>query len=84
MGERGGCDVGEATYLQQLQRNCQAPGLLVLKPGAQVMLLKNLSVSEGLVNGSRGVVKGFVTDPEVGGGGGVRDSRSRRCRWCAS
>lgn len=43
----------------QLDAQTVAPKTLILKEGAQVMLLKNISVSGGLVNGARGVVVRF-------------------------
>lgn len=43
----------------QLDAQTVAPKTLILKEGAQVMLLKNISVSSGLVNGARGVVVRF-------------------------
>jgi ATP-dependent DNA helicase PIF1 len=39
-----------------MDTQCPAPPKLTLKIGAQVMLLKNLNIAEGLVNGARGVV----------------------------
>ncbi|XP_037689640.1 ATP-dependent DNA helicase PIF1 [Choloepus didactylus] len=45
-----------------LDAQCPASRLLQLKLGAQVMLVKNLAVSRGLVNGARGVVVGFAAE----------------------
>ncbi|TPX34368.1 hypothetical protein SmJEL517_g03002 [Synchytrium microbalum] len=39
--------------------NFQADRILPLRKGAQVILLKNMSVADGLVNGARGVITDF-------------------------
>jgi ATP-dependent DNA helicase PIF1 len=48
----------EASRLHLL-RNCPAEQQLHLKLGAQVLLVANLDLAAGLVNGARGVVVGF-------------------------
>jgi ATP-dependent DNA helicase PIF1 len=58
-------DTGSIKDLAQRERilsNCMAPPLLTLKKGAQVMLIKNMD--EQLVNGSVGLVAGFMTEPQ--------------------
>ncbi len=52
-----GDGIGQFKLLNKL---CPAPELLKLKLNAQVILLKNMNVSNKLVNGSRGIVVGFT------------------------
>lgn len=58
------------TVKRNLDRNsffsdCTATKEVHLKVGAQVMLLQNLDIKQGLVNGSRGVVEAFKLCPVV-------------------
>lgn len=46
-------------------KDCSASKKIHLKVGAQVMLLQNLNIDQGLVNGSRGVVEAFKLCPVV-------------------
>ena len=46
-------------------KSAMVPEKVELKVGAQVMLTKNMPEEEGLVNGSRGVVKRFVSKDET-------------------
>lgn len=44
---------------EKIKKECNAPLVLQLCKGAQVMLLYNMDIESKLVNGSRGVVHGF-------------------------
>ena len=52
----------KASVIEKFKKYCNAPEILQICNGAQVMLLKNLDMSKGLANGSRGVVIGFVEE----------------------
>jgi ATP-dependent DNA helicase PIF1 len=54
---------GSRSYVEQLQRSCLAPEVLLLKQGAQVMCIKNAQ-DRRYVNGSLGTVIGFEDDTD--------------------
>ena len=54
-----------AGVIEKFKKSCNAPEILQLCVGVQVMLLKNLDLANGLANGSRGVVIGFLQDLPV-------------------
>ncbi len=49
----------------EIDKRVLAKNRLVLKKGAQVMMLKNTFADMGIVNGSVGVVTGFMDDPDL-------------------
>ncbi|XP_044252471.1 ATP-dependent DNA helicase PIF1 [Tribolium madens] len=64
-----------------LDQQTPIPHKLELKVGAQVMLLKNINIATGLVNGARGVVKSFEGDfPVVQFRN--REYTAKPERWC--
>lgn len=57
---KDGGSIQEKSFRDKLLANCMAPELIILKKGAQVMLIKN--IDESLVNGSLGRVIGFMDE----------------------
>merc|ERR1711964_396085 len=53
-------DEGQGQYIDMVKHSCPAHDAIELRIGAQVALIKNLSVKEGLCNGARGVVIGLA------------------------
>lgn len=55
----------KAAAIEKFKKDCNAPEVLQVCTGAQVMLLKNLDLTLGLANGSRGVVTDFFEEKPV-------------------
>jgi ATP-dependent DNA helicase PIF1 len=55
-------DTGSPFHVDFFNKHTPIPEVLELKIDAQVMLLKNIDVTKGLVNGSMGKVKGYTPD----------------------
>lgn len=51
----------DSNIYEQFNRDCKAPKTLELKEGCRVMLLKNLDIKKGLVNGTCGTIKNLTT-----------------------
>ncbi len=52
----------DSSALRTLQSSCPAKDKVILKIGAQVILVKTLNVAMGLVNGARGVVVRIIKE----------------------
>ncbi|XP_012263340.2 ATP-dependent DNA helicase PIF1 [Athalia rosae] len=64
-----------------LDQQLPVPSSLVLKVGAQVMLLKNINVANGLVNGARGVVIRIDADAPVVHFRTGKDYKAKSEKW---
>lgn len=70
---------GSKKDLALLVKNCQAPDVLELKIGAQVLLVRNLdlrSKTQPLCNGSQGIVIGFMDDGDKAEAEGEGDTKT--------
>lgn len=52
----------DPTLSNMLDIQTPVEGLIKLKVGSQVMLLKNVTLNDGLVNGARGVIVKFSAE----------------------